>query len=103
MQGSDGASNPFAPPTYGEPASYANESVNVPLTPSAPMSMQQPPPGELPPPKRKVLFFHVLFKALALFVYITSGVWGTSYVLTFVLVTLLMAAGALACRRPRSA
>jgi len=81
--------NPFQPPTYGQDGSIAAPSyggeVNQPLTP------QQPPGGILPPPKRGVLFFHVLFKALALFVYLTAGIWGTSYVLTFVLVTMLMA------------
>jgi len=79
--------NPFKPPTYDAGSISASaDSVNVPLTPSQP-----PGGGELPAAKRGVLFFHILFKVLALLVYLTANMWGTSYVLTFVLVTLLMA------------
>ena len=82
--------NPFKPPTYDAGSISASaDSVNVPLTPSQP-----PGGGELPAAKRGVLFFHILFKVLALLVYLTANMWGTSYVLTFVLVTLLMAMGA---------
>ena len=82
----------FKPPTYsGEgmvDAQYGGESVNVPLAP------MQPPRGEMPLPQHKVLFFHILFKALALVAYLTSSIWGSSYVFTFVIVTILMAMGA---------
>ena len=89
--------NPFMPPTYSHDGSVAAAAAaqsyggdqNVPL------AMNQPAGGVMPSPNRNVLIFHILFKALAVFVYLTAGLWGTSYVLTFVLVTMLMAMGAL--------
>ena len=89
--------NPFRPPTYNHDGSVAAAAAaqsyggeqNVPL------AMNQPAGGVMPSPNRNVLIFHILFKALAVFVYLTAGLWGTSYVLTFVLVTMLMAMGAL--------
>jgi len=45
-----------------------------------------------PPPQRGVIFFHILFKAAALLVYMFSGIFFQgSYVFVFVLVTLLSA------------
>jgi len=152
--------NPFRPPTYNHDGSVAAAAAvqsyggeqNVPL------AMNQPAGGVLPSPNRNVLIAHMLFKTLAVFVYLvqmltaradatpprlllpdrltpawphsrkrgcssagcayglcilrriahapplsrrppqTAGLWGTSYVLTFVLVTMLMAMGA---RAPR--
>mmetsp|Transcript_10995 Transcript_10995/g.22223 ORF Transcript_10995/g.22223 Transcript_10995/m.22223 type:complete len:210 (-) Transcript_10995:416-1045(-) len=75
------ASNPFAvEPQYGEQ--------------SVPLAMSQPPVGmtqalDTPPPQKGVLTFHILFKALALFFYMTD--FASSYVLTFVLVTIMSA------------
>lgn len=88
--------NPFRPPTYNHDGSVAAAAAaqsyggeqNVPL------AMNQPAGGGILSPNRNVLIFHILFKALAVFVYLTAGLWGASYVLTFVLVTMLMAMGA---------
>ena len=79
-------SNPFAAagaiPSY-EPPSEANE----------PLAMQHAPGAtQGPPPQRGVLFFHILFKALALLCFILSGIlFSGSYVVTFVFVTVLSA------------
>ena len=80
-------SNPFASGTYEPPAEVAEAH--------EPLQMQNP--GgvlhQLPrPPQRLVLLFHVLFKALALLSFILSGiVFRGSYVVTFVVVTILSA------------
>jgi hypothetical protein len=88
--------NPFRPPTYNHDGSVAAAAAvqsyggeqNVPL------AMNQPMSENMKSPNRNVLIFHILFKALAVFVYTFAGLFGTSYVLTFVLVTMLMAMGA---------
>ena len=48
------------------------------------------PASGIPPAQTKVMVAHVGFKAAALFTYLTSG-FGSSYVMTFVMVTILSA------------
>ena len=77
--------NPFSTvplePTYDPNPSPAASSVGGPV-----------PGGPLPPAQKKTMFFHVLFKALAIFMYLfASMVFSGSYVLTFVVVTILSA------------
>ena len=77
-------SNPFAStPTY-EPVGGGSSSV--------PQPMAQP-PVLLPPARYRVIFFHIFFKAAALAIYLTSGLFigSNEYVLTFICVTLLSA------------
>jgi hypothetical protein len=66
--------NPFRPPTYNHDGSVAAAAAvqsyggeqNVPL------AMNQPAGGVLPSPNRNVLIFHMLFKTLAVFVYLVQ-------------------------------
>lgn len=51
---------------------------------------QQNPASSLPPPQQKVMFFHCAFKGAALLTYLFSG-FGSGYVVTFVMVTILSA------------
>ena len=79
--------NPFASQASYEPPAEGRSDSSVPL------QMQQPLGGAaMPAPQTKVIFFHILFRALAVVTYMNP--WHTGYVLTFVLVTILSALGA---------
>ena len=94
------ASNPFAgeptfgtEPTYAPPGTTRTSMQSAQSEHSVPLTMSQP-PVHVPPAKMGVLLFHILFKALALVVYMTNV--SGQYVLTFVLVR----SAELAQRRP---
>lgn len=80
--------NPFATSATSD----AEVSLSMPSAsePMQPMGFQQPPTYQ-PPFQRNVCFFHVIFKALAIFVFLFQGFLHTGYIFTFVLVTLFSA------------